>query len=176
MAQLKTDYKDQLLDSSANTKRVYNLVDSDGNVVAENVSLEDVTVYSQSGDTFGATDINKTNEKVNQLNNNLGGLRFGVDGDGNYGYYGADDSLVPFKSKPDRLVLLNGYLTTSNTSLFFDTLGYTKMDITASGNLSVTVRNKGTYTTNTTNIDVSDVTSIAIDNPQGTGLKVVLHD
>lgn len=28
---------------------------------------------------------------------NLGGLRFGVDGDGNYGYYGADDSLIPFK-------------------------------------------------------------------------------
>lgn len=29
--------------------------------------------------------------------NKLGGLRFGVDGDGNYGYYGADDSLIPFK-------------------------------------------------------------------------------
>lgn len=31
------------------------------------------------------------------LNDSLGGLRFGVDGDGNYGYYGADDSLIPFK-------------------------------------------------------------------------------
>ena len=28
----------------------------------------------------------------------LGGLRFGTDGDGNYGYYGADGSLIPFKS------------------------------------------------------------------------------
>ena len=27
----------------------------------------------------------------------MGGLRFGKDGDGNYGYYGADDSLIPFK-------------------------------------------------------------------------------
>lgn len=26
----------------------------------------------------------------------LGGLRFGTDGDGNYGYYGADGSLIPF--------------------------------------------------------------------------------
>ena len=28
----------------------------------------------------------------------LGGLRFGKDGDGNYGYYGADGSLIPFSS------------------------------------------------------------------------------
>ncbi len=37
---------------------------------------------------------------VKQLNNKFGGMRFGVDGDGNYGYYGADGSLIPFsKSK-----------------------------------------------------------------------------
>lgn len=30
--------------------------------------------------------------------NSLGGLSFGTDGDGNYGYYGADGSLIPFKS------------------------------------------------------------------------------
>ena len=84
MAELKTDYKDQLLNSLVNTKRVYNLVDADGNVVRENVSLEDVTVYSQNGDTFGATDINKTNEKVNQINNKLGvivGSYVNADGD-----------------------------------------------------------------------------------------------
>ncbi len=27
----------------------------------------------------------------------MGGLKFGKDGDGNYGYYGADGSLIPFK-------------------------------------------------------------------------------
>ena len=27
----------------------------------------------------------------------MGGLKFGTDGDGNYGYYGADGSLIPFK-------------------------------------------------------------------------------
>ena len=37
-------------------------------------------------------------EGLDELNNNLGGLRFGADGDGNYGYYGADGSLIPFKS------------------------------------------------------------------------------
>ncbi len=39
-------------------------------------------------------------EAIDQLNDSLGGLRFGTDGDGNYGYYGADDSLIPFKSLP----------------------------------------------------------------------------
>ena len=38
------------------------------------------------------------NSNLDDQNKNLGGLRFGVDGDGNYGYYGADDSLIPFKS------------------------------------------------------------------------------
>ena len=28
----------------------------------------------------------------------MGGLKFGKDVDGNYGYYGADDSLIPFSS------------------------------------------------------------------------------
>ena len=27
-------------------------------------------------------------------------MKFGKDGDGNYGYYGADDSLIPFKRNP----------------------------------------------------------------------------
>lgn len=31
---------------------------------------------------------------------------FGVDGDGNYGYYGADDSLIPFKSDFSNATLL----------------------------------------------------------------------
>lgn len=34
---------------------------------------------------------------ASKANNDLGGLSFGVDGDGNYGYYGADGSLIPFR-------------------------------------------------------------------------------
>ena len=33
---------------------------------------------------------------VNQLNSSLGGLSFGTDGDGNYGYYKTDGTFVPF--------------------------------------------------------------------------------
>ena len=32
------------------------------------------------------------------INSSLGGMKFGTDGDGNYGYYVADGSLIPFKS------------------------------------------------------------------------------
>lgn len=38
-----------------------------------------------------------TDKKINEFNQKLGGVEFGIDGDGNYGYYGADGSLIPFK-------------------------------------------------------------------------------
>ena len=60
---LRTDYKDDILDTSANEKRKYNLItNSDGTV-----SLEDVTEYSQVGDAFGGADINRTNEEINRI-------------------------------------------------------------------------------------------------------------
>lgn len=71
MDELRTDYKDQLLDTSVNTERKYDLVDSDGNVVQSGVFLRDITQYSQTGDTFGAADINKITAKINEQNNNL---------------------------------------------------------------------------------------------------------
>lgn len=67
MADLKTDYKDDVLDTTQNTKRKYQMIDNgDGTV-----SFEDVTEYLQQGDSFGADDINDTNEEVNIINDNL---------------------------------------------------------------------------------------------------------
>ena len=71
MAEFRTDYKDQLLDSSVNTKRKYDLVDGTGKVVAENVTFEDKTVYTQDGDTFGAAEVNKIHSELNGLNESL---------------------------------------------------------------------------------------------------------
>lgn len=60
---LRTDYKDDILDTSVNEKRKYNLItNSDGTV-----SLEDVTEYLQVGDSFGGSDINRTNEEINRI-------------------------------------------------------------------------------------------------------------
>lgn len=118
---LPVNFKDDVLASSMDGKRRYNMItNSDGTV-----SFEDVTTYSQEGSNFGSAQINNTNGAINTINNNvldtieqisantsggkfagalalknvnnsLGGLKFGKDGDGNYGYYGADDSLIPF--------------------------------------------------------------------------------
>lgn len=63
MAQLRTDYKDEILDVSVNTQRKYRQVDNgDGTI-----SFVDVTVYSQKGDTFGAGDVNKINSSLVDL-------------------------------------------------------------------------------------------------------------
>lgn len=67
MADLKTDYKDDVLDTTQNTRRKYQMINNgDGTV-----SFEDVTEYLQQGDSFGADDINDTNEEVNIINDNL---------------------------------------------------------------------------------------------------------
>ena len=99
MADLKTNYKDDVLDTSKNTKRKYNTIqNSDGTI-----SLEDVTEYTQKGDDFGAADINATNAKVNEVNTNLGGLKFYEDSDGNKYAVGADS--VPKKLGSGKIVL-----------------------------------------------------------------------
>lgn len=64
---LRVDYKDDILDSSVNTKRKYNIIENEDGTK----SLEDVSVYTQNGDSFGAADINKTNQAVLDLNSSL---------------------------------------------------------------------------------------------------------
>ena len=72
MADLKTTYQDDVLDTSVNEKRKYNMIqNADGTV-----SFEDVTTYSQIGDIFGAADINATNAKINEVNSNFDNLKF----------------------------------------------------------------------------------------------------
>lgn len=64
---LKTDYKNDVLDTSKNTKRKYQqTTNSDGTI-----SLDDVTVYSQEGSLLGANDINATNTEVNRISGDL---------------------------------------------------------------------------------------------------------
>lgn len=74
MAILKTDYKDDILDTSQNTKRKYAMSENQD----DTVSFDDETEYLQEGDSFGAQDINATNAQVNtntgdiqDINNNL---------------------------------------------------------------------------------------------------------
>lgn len=60
---LRTDYADDILDTSVNEKRKYRFTtNSDGTT-----SLTDETVYTQEGDYFGAVDVNTTNKRVNDI-------------------------------------------------------------------------------------------------------------
>lgn len=61
MANLKTNFKDDILNSNVNEKRRYNLIQNEDGTV----SFEDVTDYSQMGDYFGAGYLNQTNQEVN---------------------------------------------------------------------------------------------------------------
>lgn len=61
MSDLRTDFKDDVLNIITNEKRKYKMINNaDGTV-----SFEDVTDYVQQGDTFGATEVNLITEKVN---------------------------------------------------------------------------------------------------------------
>jgi hypothetical protein len=65
---LKENYKDDILDVSVNTKRKYRMTENpDGTV-----SFDDETEYTQEGDSFGASDMNATNGKVNTLESDIG--------------------------------------------------------------------------------------------------------
>lgn len=75
MADLRTNYQDDVLDASKNTARVYDLVDSNGTVVLAGVHLEDKTVYTTKGGDYGATDINTQNGKINEVSNDLSELK-----------------------------------------------------------------------------------------------------
>lgn len=72
------------------------------------ISMEEVNASTDKTQPVGAG-------AIQELNSNLGGLRFGVDGDGNYGYYGADDSLIPFRNNV--FARFFGFNATSETFL-----------------------------------------------------------
>ena len=62
MATLPTNFKDDILDTSVNTRRRYRIHENtDGTI-----ELEDATEYSQVGDEFSAGQINATNTEVNE--------------------------------------------------------------------------------------------------------------
>lgn len=134
MAILKTNYADDVLDTSANLKRKYDMTtNGDGTV-----SFTDVSVYAKEGDTFGGIDINKTNTQVNANTAALGGIAFSynkVDGH----FYATDGT----HSK--KLGSADGSATTAQV-LEGATFGSAQYDDTATG----TMPNKGKWISATT--------------------------
>ena len=67
MADLKTDYKDDVLNTEVNDKRRYRMIQNEDGTV----SFEDVTDYLTVGDDFGSAEVNKITGAINGLNNGL---------------------------------------------------------------------------------------------------------
>lgn len=67
MADLKTNYVDDVLDTTKNQLRKYQKIQNDDGTV----SFVDVTEYTQVGTSFGAKDINDTNAAINDVNRKL---------------------------------------------------------------------------------------------------------
>ena len=61
MVDLRTDFKDDILDITENTQRKYRMITNDDGTV----SFVDATVYTQVGDSFGAGDVNNMTSRLN---------------------------------------------------------------------------------------------------------------
>lgn len=115
MSELKTDYVNDELAISMGGKRRYRMIEnSDGTV-----SFEDVTSYSVVGDEYDADDINRQNEVINQLNNDLTdnskAFKFGYQ-NSQYGYYDSSNVFHPFKSGLEETTLWTNSSPSSNFS------------------------------------------------------------
>ena len=99
-------YKGELQDNQGNTIYPHTEADlvfcADGTTIQSKVAEMGAVTDGVTGrtDSLEVSDSNilATSKATNALNQKFGGLTFGVDGDGNCGYYGADGSLIPFKS------------------------------------------------------------------------------
>ena len=119
------------------------------------VQKVDLTNYDERI-TANANAITANANAISEQNKNLGGLSFGKDGDGNYGYYGADGSLIPFSKKSHyQMTALETSDTAGNAVIYY----YENIDVqnrsainirpATAGATEVTARNfvtDGTYT------------------------------
>lgn len=162
---LPVNFKDDVLASSMDGKRRYNMItNSDGTV-----SFEDVTTYSQEGSNFGSAQINNTNGAINTINNNVldtieeisantsGGKFAGalalknvnnsfvsniyVGKDGKlHKVQGGADSVLPFSSSIKEIVVVSGMIGTS-----WSTLANIKNNYFVAFANDVTVNNNSEY-------------------------------
>lgn len=70
--ELKTDYKDDVLATSQQGKRTFNIVGKNGEILFEDVHIEDTSKYTQVGDEYGQEIINEQNSAINQLSKGTG--------------------------------------------------------------------------------------------------------
>lgn len=88
----------QSLWSNANTVEA----DDGKNMQTKVGAINGITSSTTANSTDIAASANLVNTRCNELSNNLGGLSFGQNADGNWGFkIGGADPVVPFKGEPD---------------------------------------------------------------------------
>lgn len=88
----------QSLWSNANTVEA----DDGKNMETKVGAINGITSSTTANSTDIAASANLVNTRCNELSNNLGGLSFGQNADGNWGFkIGGADPVVPFKGEPD---------------------------------------------------------------------------
>ena len=121
-----------------------------------------------------SADAKTVGEEFSKVNNSLGGLSFGTDGEGNYGYFGADGSLIPFKSGM-KFRISGEFAAKENT--FNPTIAFTNNGnktvtlnkISTTNTIEYIITKDGTsstimsaLSTKTNTIDISSVTDVSI--------------
>lgn len=147
-------YKGELQDNLGNTVYPHTESDvvfcTDGETVQEKLAGYDNVIGNVIG-TSGSLEVNDANilattEATKQLDEKFGGLRFGTDGDGNVGYYGADGSLIPFSSGD--IIVFYGYSPScydSQNSVINTVLVKDELFSYDSENRRIICNKKGTY-------------------------------
>ena len=88
----------QSLWSNANTVEA----DDGKNMETKVGAINGITSSTTANSTDIAASANLVNTRCNELSNNLGGLSFGQNADGNWGFkIGGADPVIPFKGEPD---------------------------------------------------------------------------
>lgn len=129
MSVLKTDYKDDILDSSVNVNRTFSIIDNTtGQIIYPNVSLEETTVFSQEGDSHTSQITNEQNTEINQLNNDLTAntkkFQFAYDNTKSKYGYTIDGTFYPFSG--GGAIYLGQY--SADTTIDVSDLGATSVD------------------------------------------------
>lgn len=68
MSTLPTNLVADILDTSENTHRIYDILDESDNVIEENVHLSEKTVYTQRGSEVTAEHLNEIGRQLNAIN------------------------------------------------------------------------------------------------------------
>lgn len=101
-------------------------------------TLSDIGNVTSKGFLTDALAVKELNTNVNKLNNSFGGCKFGVDTNGNRGYYDANGEFINFSNGDGSLIIGVADITTNmkNTGVGFNIYGKTAITLNKEYDLS----------------------------------------